>query len=149
MRKEPTQLGVSKDRGEHYSGFREPDWPSCGGKQTKRRDQKRQRGKIEAFFGERSVTGFHRKKVTHPSRTAVRQRSWMELSDTEHSPSDRKIMTGALNRRNVKTKELHKGRTEVYEPLCAPVLFHHSLTCPESCRKIRTPAGLVAKDRAK
>jgi len=50
MRKEPTPLGVSKDRGELYSGFREPDRPSCGGKQMKRPDQKRQCAKIEAFL---------------------------------------------------------------------------------------------------
>jgi len=50
MRKEPMPLGVLKDREEHYSGIREPDRPSCGGKQTKRPDQKRQCGMIEAFL---------------------------------------------------------------------------------------------------
>jgi len=146
MRKEPTQLGVSKDREENYSGFREPDWPSCGGKRTKHPDQKRQSGKTEAFFEKGQKPAFTVRKVTHPSRTAERQRSWMEVSDTEHTPSDRKIMTGALSCRSVKTKELHKGRIQDCEPLCAPVLFHHSLACSESCRKIRIPTSLVAKD---
>jgi len=118
---------------------REVDEPS-GPKETEWKDR--------GALGERSATGFHWKKVTHPSRTAVRQRSCMEASDTEHSPSDRKIMTGALGCRNVKTKELHKGWIEDCEPLCAPVLLHHSLTCSESFHEIRASTSLVAKDGA-
>jgi hypothetical protein len=38
-----------------------------------------------------------RKNETYPSRTAERQRSWMAASDIEHSPSERKIMTGVLS----------------------------------------------------
>jgi hypothetical protein len=40
------------------------------------------------------------KEVTHPSRIAEVQRYWMDVSGTEHSPSERKIMTGVLSHEN-------------------------------------------------
>ena len=65
-------------------------------------DRRRRYGMIEASFKKkRSVTSSHWKKTTHPSLTAVEQRSWVAVSDTVHSPSDRKIMTGALSCRNI------------------------------------------------
>jgi hypothetical protein len=54
--------------------------------------------KDNGFLQAKSTMYSCRKKVTHPSRTAERQRSWMAVSDTEHSPSERKIMTGVLSR---------------------------------------------------
>jgi hypothetical protein len=49
-RKELKLLRVYGDREEHYSGFREQYWPSCGGKMTKSLDRRRWNGKIAAFF---------------------------------------------------------------------------------------------------
>jgi hypothetical protein len=48
------------------------------------------------------------KKITHPSRTAVRQRSCTAVSGTEHLPSDRKTKTGVLSWGSIKIKELYE-----------------------------------------
>jgi len=69
MRKERTPLGASKDRGEQYSGFREPDLPSYGGKQMDRPDQKRQSERTEGFF----------EKGQQPAFTGRRRRTQAEL----------------------------------------------------------------------
>ena len=45
-----------------------------------------------------------RKKATHPSRTAERQISRMPVSGNTHSPSERNIITGVLNRNNHQLK---------------------------------------------
>jgi hypothetical protein len=81
-------LAILRREADDPSGPKETDWKDRG------------------VLCERSATESRWMKVTHPSRTAVRQRSCIEASDIEHSPSDRKIMTGALGSRNVKTKEV-------------------------------------------
>ena len=55
--------------------------------------------KDSGFLSAKSVMYLCRKKMIYPSRTAERQRSWMSVSKGfEHSPSERKIMTGVLSR---------------------------------------------------
>lgn len=73
------RLAILRREEEEESGPKEMEWKDSG------------------FLRENSAKYLRRKNETYPSRTAERQRSWMAASDIEHSPSERKIMTGVLS----------------------------------------------------
>ncbi len=75
-------FAILRREDEEVSGPKEIEWKDSG------------------FLWEKSAMKLSRKKATHPSRTAERQTSCMAVSGTEHSPSERKIITGVLSRNN-------------------------------------------------